>query len=184
MTRELTSRRRRFFGVADPDRWREIWLKPLVSFRRWPTLAADPGAVATWLRLGEFEAMTLETEPFGGRRFREALTAIRTLTLRDAVPALKALGASALRPGRRCLPFGYRQDANERRRPLADAVMIPRRYESRFDQLHMDSDVRRLARELGVAPGVVVGRLQREGKWGWHRGNHLKAKISFDDLLV
>jgi HTH-type transcriptional regulator/antitoxin HigA len=54
----------RFFGVADPKRWRKVWLAPIVSFRQSPTLTADAGAVATWLRLGELKAAETDTAPF------------------------------------------------------------------------------------------------------------------------
>lgn len=232
----------RFFGVADPERWRELWLKPLVSFRRSPTLAADPGAVAVWLRLGELEGMTIETDPFDAREFREALARIRALTLREAGPALKALrrecaatgvavvflsdigktrtsgAAHWLTPSKAVIQLSDRYKANDRfwftffheaahlllhskKEMFVDADeteggyeeeanafaahhLIPKRYDARLDELHSDSDVRRFAREIGVAPGIVVGRLQREGKWGWQRGNHLKQKIAFDELLV
>jgi HTH-type transcriptional regulator/antitoxin HigA len=232
----------RFFGVADPDRWRDVWLKPLASFRSSPTLAADPGAVAVWLRLGELEAMTIETKPFDPREFREALARIRTLTLRDAGPALKALrrecagagvavvflsdigktrtsgAARWLTPSKALIQMSDRYKANDRfwftffheaahlllhskKQTFVDAEeiegdaeeeanvfaanhLIPRRFESHLDDLHSDSDVRRFARELRIAPGIVVGRLQREEKWGWSRGNNLKRKLSFDDLVV
>ena len=53
----------RFFGVADPDRWRRVWRDPLVSFRQSQSFVADAGAVATWLRLGELEASDLRLGP-------------------------------------------------------------------------------------------------------------------------
>jgi HTH-type transcriptional regulator / antitoxin HigA len=233
----------RFFGVAEPDRWRDVWLKPLVSFRQSPTLAADPGTVATWLRLGELEASTVETAPFDARRFRDALGRIRALTLREPRSALKRLrnecaeagvavvylsdigktrtsgAARWLTPSKAIIQLSDRFKADDRfwftffheaghlllhskKETFVDAddvngdeeedeanafaanQLIPRRFEPRLRELHTDSDVRRFAREIGVAPGVVVGRLQREEKWGWGRGNHLKQKISFEDLLT
>jgi addiction module HigA family antidote len=235
----------RFFGVADPERWRDVWLKPLVSFRRSPTLAADPGAVATWLRLGEIEAATVETAPFDARRFRDALIRIRSLTLREPRMALKRLrtecaeagvaviflpdigktrtsgAARWLTPNKAMIQLSDRFKADDRfwfsffheaahvllhskKETFVDAVelaeseaedeanafaatqLIPRRFEFRLAELQTDSDVLRFAREIGLAPGIVVGRLQREDKydkWGWNRGNQLKQKISFDDLI-
>jgi HTH-type transcriptional regulator/antitoxin HigA len=232
----------RFFGVADPERWREVWLKPLVSFRRSPTLAADPGAVATWLRLGELEASAIETAPYDARLFREALIRIRSFTLREPRVALKRLRAECadagvavvflsdigktrssgaarwLTPTKALIQLSDRFKADDRfwfsffheaahvllhskketfvdgddvedkeedeANAFAAIQLIPRRSEFRLQELHTDSDVRRFAKEIGIAPGIVVGRLQREDKWGWNRGNHLKQRISFDGLLV
>lgn len=70
----------RFFGVATPERWRELWLNPQAAFRSSPTFQAEPGAVAAWLRRGEIEAQRLDCEPFDAGRFRAALVRIRALT--------------------------------------------------------------------------------------------------------
>ena len=35
-----------YFGVASPERWREIWLGAQVSYRRSPAFQSDPGTVA------------------------------------------------------------------------------------------------------------------------------------------
>lgn len=235
----------RFFGVADPERWRKVWLGPLVSFRQSPTLAADAGAVATWLRLGELEASAIETEPFDGRRFRDALTEIRALTTRRPDIALKRLKKICAQAGvavvflpdigktRTCgaakwltstkamiqlsdrfkaddqfwfsffhesahlllhskkelfVSDGHNDNVSPEQENEANAFaashLIPRRHESRFSDLRTDDDVRDFARELGIAPGIVVGRLHKEGIWGWNRGNALKQKISFDDLFA
>jgi HTH-type transcriptional regulator/antitoxin HigA len=40
--------------------------------------------------------------------------------------------------------------------------------------------VRAFARELQVAPGIVVGRLQREGVLDWNQLNDLKRKYELD----
>jgi HTH-type transcriptional regulator/antitoxin HigA len=235
----------RFFGVADPERWRRVWLAPLVSFRQSPTLAADAGAVATWLRLGELEAAMIDTEPFDARRFRDALVEIRALTTKRPEVALKRLRAICaeagvavvflpdigktrtsgaarwLTPTKALIQLSDRFKADDRfwfsffhetghlllhskkelfvsdgdednvsqeeedeANSFAANQLIPRRYESELASLHTDADVIAFARQLGIAPGIVVGRLQREGHWGWKRGNHLKQKISFDDLVA
>ncbi len=46
-------------------------------------------------------------------------------------------------------------------------------------------DVRRLADRIGIARGIVVDRLQRDGPWPYTQGNQLKRQLSFpsaDDL--
>ena len=73
----------RFFGVANRRSWERVWREPLASFRKSPAFASDAGAVATWLRLGELEAVDIDTAEFDPRRFRHALQEIRALTRED-----------------------------------------------------------------------------------------------------
>jgi HTH-type transcriptional regulator/antitoxin HigA len=63
-----------FFRVADRKSWEDVWRRPLASFRQSPSFAADAGAVAVWLRLGEPEAEEIDCEPFDPTRFRDALS--------------------------------------------------------------------------------------------------------------
>ena len=71
------------------------------------------------------------------------------------------------------------QEANA----FAETQLIPRRFESWLDTLKTDADVKEFADELGIAPGIVVGRLHKDGLWGWGRGNQLKKTIEFKDLI-
>jgi HTH-type transcriptional regulator/antitoxin HigA len=231
----------RFFGVANRERWQQLWLKPFVSFRQSPTYAADVGAVATWLRLGELEAMLIETEPFDERRFRQALIEIRELTTKNPQLALKRLKAICatvgvavvflaeidrtrtsgaarwLTPTKALIQLSDRHKADDHfwfsffheaghlllhskketfitadatktdreeqeANAFAQAQLIPRRYEPRLRSLHTDADVRAFASELGIAPGIVVGRLHNDELWLWSKGNRLRQPINFDDL--
>jgi HTH-type transcriptional regulator / antitoxin HigA len=235
----------RFFGVADPERWRKIWLAPLVSFRQSSTLTADAGAVATWLRLGELEAAEIATEPYDAKRFREALQTIRTLTAGDPSMALRRLQRACAKAGvavvflhdigktrtsgaaRWLTPtkamillsdrfkaddsfwFSFFHEAGhillhskkelfvsedddgdspgeqeeDEANVFAANQLVPRQHAYRLRVLSTDADVIRFAREIGIAPGIVVGRLHNDGIWGWNRGNRLRQKISFDELL-
>lgn len=70
-----------FFGVSDPDAWRRLWLgQQAAALRQSPAFAAQPAAVAAWLRLGEIEADKLEVAEFNASRLRAALPALRALT--------------------------------------------------------------------------------------------------------
>ena len=71
------------------------------------------------------------------------------------------------------------QEANA----FAEAQLIPRRYERRLRSLHTDADVRAFAHELGIAPGIVVGRLHSDELWAWSKGNRLRQPINFDNLM-
>lgn len=43
-------------------------------------------------------------------------------------------------------------------------------------------DVRRFADRIGVAPGIVVGRLQHDNLWPYSQGNRVKRQLSFPPL--
>jgi HTH-type transcriptional regulator/antitoxin HigA len=232
----------RFFGVADRKRWERVWLTPLASFRQSPSFAADAGAVATWLRLGEIEAAQIECQPFDAKRFREALGEIRTLTrehpgeafervvercaaagvavvLIADVGKTRASGAARwLTPTKAVIQLSLRHKSDdhlwfsffheaahllhhskketfisgERTRNeteemedeanvFAASQLIPRRYDPRLRELHTEVDVQRFAQEIGIAPGIVVGRLQKEELWGWNKGNGLKRKLKLSE---
>jgi HTH-type transcriptional regulator / antitoxin HigA len=234
----------RFFGVADPERWRRVWLAPLVSFRQSPSFVADAAAVATWLRLGELEATTIETEPYDAKQFRRVLSEARALTRSQPRVALKRLrkrcaaagvavvflpdigktrtcgAARWLTPQKALIQLSDRfkrddqlwfsffhesahlllhskkelfvsegdldnatEEEEQEANAFAAAQLIPRRYEREFQHLRTDSDVIAFAEELGIAPGIVVGRLQKERVWDWNRGNRLRRPIDFADLL-
>jgi HTH-type transcriptional regulator/antitoxin HigA len=238
----------RFFGVADRERWRKLWLKPLVSFRQSTSFTADSGAVATWIRLGELEASLIDTEPFDARTFRDALAEVRGLTVKEPRRALKHLAEICTRAGvavvflpdigktrasgaaRWLTPtkalillsdryksddhfwfsffheaghlllhskketFVSKDDKQAKTAALtkqeeleantfAANQLIPRRYESCLPQLHSEADVEEFANELGIAAGIVVGRLHNDGYWDWGKGNHLRAPIDFEHLL-
>jgi HTH-type transcriptional regulator/antitoxin HigA len=230
-----------FFRVADRSRWEDVWRKPLAAFRQSPSFAADAGAVASWLRLGEIEAEKIDSKPFDPTAFRDALAEIRELTTwKDVAAASERLvelcrqagvavvfvaeigrtrtsgAARWMSPTKALIQLSLRHkyedhlwfsffheaghillhskketfiNTGPKQPPGADVVMeeeanrfaanhlIPRHYESRLPQLHTEADVRAFAREIGIAPGIVVGRLQREELWGWNRGNRLKRKL-------
>jgi HTH-type transcriptional regulator / antitoxin HigA len=70
----------RFFGVASPSSWNEVWKSQQAVFRQSIHFSIDQGAVAAWLRKGELEAQRVNSEPYDPSRFRDALHAIRSLT--------------------------------------------------------------------------------------------------------
>jgi HTH-type transcriptional regulator / antitoxin HigA len=58
-------------------------------------------------------------------------------------------------------------------------VLIPPRDAGELPRLKSADQVHRFAERLGVAPGIVVGRLQHDGIWSHSRGNQLKRQLSF-----
>ncbi|MGH3008600.1 MAG: XRE family transcriptional regulator [Gaiellaceae bacterium] len=234
----------RFFAVADPERWRQLWLRPLASFRQSTRFAADAGAVATWIRLGELEATEIETAPFDAKSFREVLRQARQLTQLAPPVALvqlrkncaaagvalvflpevgetRACGAARwLTPAKAMILLSDRfksddqfwfsffheaghlllhskkdlfisgsdgdnvsEQEEEEANAFAASQLIPKRYEAALPDLQTEQDVQRFASEIGIAPGIVVGRLHKESLWAWNRGNRMRKKIAFDDLF-
>ena len=61
-----------FFGVNSPKEWHAVWGSFRVAFRKSPSLDANLGAIAAWLRLGELEGRQLRCRPYERDRFKEA----------------------------------------------------------------------------------------------------------------
>ncbi|MET9136722.1 helix-turn-helix domain-containing protein [Streptomyces parvulus] len=64
---------------------------------------------------------------------------------------------------------------------FARDILIPPRYASRLSGLSTLNSARNFAQEIGIAPGIVVGRLHHEGKWPHSWGNGLKRKFELVD---
>jgi HTH-type transcriptional regulator / antitoxin HigA len=228
----------RFFGVADRERWEQLWLAPLAAFRQSPSFQADAAAVATWLRIGELEAALIDCEPFDARTFRDVLNDARALTLMEPgeaatklvkrcaeagvavvfvgdVGKTRASGAARwLTPTKALIQLSLRhksddhlwfsffheaahlllhskketfisggpsqnvtQKMEDEANDFAAAHLIPRRFDPQLRELQTETDVRAFASAIGVAPGIVVGRLQKEELWPWNKGNKLKRRF-------
>lgn len=60
---------------------------------------------------------------------------------------------------------------------FARDLLIPPNVAQRLDSLRSLASVRSFAREIGIAPGIVVGRLHHEKKWPHSWGNDLKRRF-------
>ena len=60
---------------------------------------------------------------------------------------------------------------------FAGDILIPPDHASRLGSLLTDVDVAAFAHEIGIAPGIVVGRLQHDELWSWKRGHKLKRTL-------
>jgi HTH-type transcriptional regulator/antitoxin HigA len=78
-----------FFGVASAKAWTHVWTSPDALYRQSPAFAADPGAVAAWLRKGEIEARSIHCERYRKPRFESALKQIRSLTTKEPGAAIE-----------------------------------------------------------------------------------------------
>lgn len=70
---------------------------------------------------------------------------------------------------------GVEQEADA----FASQLLIPRSAEAGLGELNTTADVRAFAKKLGIAPGIVVGRLQHDSRWPFNRGNDLKQRFIF-----
>jgi HTH-type transcriptional regulator/antitoxin HigA len=61
---------------------------------------------------------------------------------------------------------------------FAARILIPQRFESRLPTMQI-SDVPTFAEHLGIAPAVVIGRLQHEGFIHFNQGNQLRRRLQF-----
>ncbi|MGN6686420.1 MAG: ImmA/IrrE family metallo-endopeptidase [Actinomycetales bacterium] len=70
----------RFFGVPTVQTWRDLYLQPQAAFRQSRVHEISPGAVATWLRLGQLEAEQRHVPRFNPHVLRRQLPAMRALS--------------------------------------------------------------------------------------------------------
>ncbi|MBW2300011.1 MAG: HigA family addiction module antidote protein [Deltaproteobacteria bacterium] len=88
----------RFFGVASPEQWQEVWQEYQVAYRQTQRFGICAESVSAWLRRGEIEAREIRCAPFDRKCFLEILDEIRDLTRESPdifVPELGNLAASA-----------------------------------------------------------------------------------------
>jgi HTH-type transcriptional regulator/antitoxin HigA len=61
-------------------------------------------------------------------------------------------------------------------------VLIPRTDARELPGLKSPEDVQAFAGRIGIAPGIVVGRLQHDNLWPYSQGNQLKRQLSLAAL--
>ena len=239
----------RFFGVASPKQYEEIYGGLTVQWKRSTKFRVDPNAVAFWLRCGEMEATKLAQSPeltwneYDARKFEQCLTQIRALTCdrepESFVPKLQRICASAgvavvfipelegtraggatrwLSPVRALIQLSLRYKTNDHlwfiifheiahvlkhskkrlfceydgldrdelqereANEFAQNVLIPSRDYSTLLRMGKltKADVESFAERIGVDPGIVVGRLQHEGKLLPNHFDDLKQRYEWD----
>ena len=78
---------------------------------------------------------------------------------------------------------GNKQDdvLEEEANQFAADMLIPSAQARRLPTLETPGDVKRFAAEIGIAEGIVVGRLHNDHHWPWNEGNDLIQKIEIVD---
>lgn len=79
------------------------------------------------------------------------------------------------------IDYGMRDDAKEEREAnqFARNVLIPPEHTHALPHLRTKKDIRRFAASIGVSPGIVVGRLQRDKLLNYKYCNDLKVKYEW-----
>lgn len=83
-----------FFGVGSIEAWEARYAAVSVVYRHSRSFESDEKALATWLRLGEFEAENQECAEYNEVQFRKATQQIRGLTrkpIEKAIPHVTRL---------------------------------------------------------------------------------------------
>jgi len=239
----------RFFGVATPDEWRELYAGMQVAYRRSRMEQSDVGAISAWLRMGEQQAAGLDGPRYDRARFEKALVSIRDLTqappedfeplmramLQEAgvafvlVPAIPRAHVSGVArwvtPTRPLIQLslygktndrfwftffheaahillhastreakksvflddpndGHADDPDEHEANVwAGDWLIPPECADDLPTLSSEAAINAFAHEIGIHPGVVVGRLQHDGLMPYATPlNRLKARLRFKEV--
>lgn len=224
-----------FFGVATVGAWHDVYDDLACAYRTTKAFEPKPGALTTWLRLGELAAADLPCEPYDRKRLEAALASLRGLTREpldacaremravcaacgvavvfvEEVPGSRASGVTrwltpdkalvqlsfryrsddhfwftffheichVLRHGKKDVWIEETSDADDLREAEADQfsrdVLVPPRDAKRLPTTKTVAQASEFADRIGIAPGIVVGRLQHDGYWPHSRGNQLKRR--------
>lgn len=78
-------------------------------------------------------------------------------------------------------PEGARDEKEGEADGFAGEMLIPREAWNRLcaSRSFSESRILRFAREIGVAPGIIVGRLQHDGRLRFDQLNHLKRRLAW-----
>lgn len=69
----------KFFRVASPRQWADIYVGSSLAFKIELKYTAEPEAISVWLRLGELQARNINTAPFDKKALRGSLSQIQTI---------------------------------------------------------------------------------------------------------
>jgi HTH-type transcriptional regulator / antitoxin HigA len=232
----------RFFGVASPEAWRNVWENKDIEHRKSTALKSNFGAVAAWLRQGELQAQEIECAPYNAEAFRDALNRARTLTVEPVrffqdelvhlcakagvavvfvqelpdtgicgstqwLTSTKALVQLSLRyktddqlwftffhevghillHGKRRVFLETdrkdRKEAEDEANRFASNILINHLQWQRFvahNSYSTKMGIKEFAKKVGIAPGIVVGRLQHEQLLPYSHCNDLKQYLEWN----
>lgn len=88
---ELAGSLLKYFRVASPIQWSDIYKGSSMAFKIELRHTAEPQAISVWLRLGELQAEKLKVAPFDKKNFRNCLEEIQTISYRHSDTWLEEL---------------------------------------------------------------------------------------------
>ncbi len=68
-------------------------------------------------------------------------------------------------------------DLEDEANRFAASTLIPASAARQLPLLKTDAEVEQFAAEVGISPGIVVGRLHNDGFWDWSKGNRLRRHL-------
>ncbi|MBW7869398.1 MAG: helix-turn-helix domain-containing protein [Brumimicrobium sp.] len=82
---ELIKAMLKFFGIASPEQWEQIYVKDAnsVAFRMSLKHTNEPQAISAWLRKGELDARELKLSEFSKDAFRNVLNEIKNIAYKQ-----------------------------------------------------------------------------------------------------
>lgn len=72
-------------------------------------------------------------------------------------------------------------DDEQRANQFARNFLIPEQYQTELYQLRSRNDILAFAKKIGIHPGIVVGRLHKDGPIGHHVYNDLRSKFKWSN---
>lgn len=236
----------KFFGVASSTAWREQYVKRVHGTAAWrisAQLKHAEGAIASWLRQGELDALNIECKPFDRERLIQALEQARAVTLEPGpekfIPRLQSMFADCgvavvfvrapkgcpasgavrwVAPEKAVVQLSLRYKTNDHlwftffhecahlllhgkkmlflegaknltgtdedeANTFAAQRLIPQAAFAQFRTLKPSREsIVTFAKEIGIAPGIVVGRMQKESLVAWSEFNDLKVRYAWREL--
>jgi len=79
-------------------------------------------------------------------------------------------------------PADQDEELEDEANAFSASLLIPRQFENEFHARRSDLEIEMFARRIVIAPGIVVGRLQKEGLLAWNRGNKLKKRVQLVEV--
>ncbi|MCC5915754.1 MAG: HigA family addiction module antidote protein [Cryomorphaceae bacterium] len=90
---ELADALLKFFRVASPTQWSDIYNGSSLAFKIELKHTHEPQAISVWLRLGEIQSAKLSLAPFDKKKLREGLPHLQDISYRQSKNWLEELQA-------------------------------------------------------------------------------------------
>jgi len=81
---ELADSLLKFFRVASPKQWSDIYNGSSLAFKIELRHTAEPQAISVWLRIGELQANKLKVKPFDRKGLRNSLSKIQDISFKHS----------------------------------------------------------------------------------------------------